>query len=101
MKLSDFDRFELGLPEYAIETFDGHYRPGCMLPTRDGRKRGNAHIIGNLEKVQQHQLRAYFLVITDAGSEMHLSLQEIDELFYMPPYVADVEEVIKHFRRKK
>lgn len=36
-----------------------------------------------------------------AGSEMHLSLQEIDELFYMPPYVADVEEVIKHFRRKK
>lgn len=73
------------LPHWAIGTTD---RPeiGAQLCTRDGRKTGNAVIIGQ-EKMRNGAL--CWSVLTDAGSHMHLTDRELNELFWPPRWLVN------------
>ncbi len=69
-------------------------RKGVQLCTRDGRRVGNAHIIDIIND-------DLFLVLTDAGNQMKLNSNEVNELYYVGEFVGDVNEIIKHFGRKE
>jgi hypothetical protein len=74
------------LPEWAISVADG-LAPGAQLCTRDGRSMGNAVIMGP-EKLTE-QGRKYWPVLTDAGTLMRLSTEEIKAAFWPPRWVMD------------
>ncbi|GEK52379.1 hypothetical protein [Vreelandella venusta] len=87
------------LPEWAIGRTDGEYVLGAQLPTRDGRRTGNAHIVG-LE--QDHRTGGTnYVILTDAGTELVMDADELDECFYPPKYVSDVKQVIAKFDNPK
>lgn len=83
------------LPDWAIGKTNGDFVLGAQLPTRDGRRMGNAHIIGILEAI--HGGFFVYRCLTDAGSEIYLNGAELDECFYPPVYVSDVAEVTRKF----
>lgn len=84
------------LPEWAIATTSGDLVPGAQLPTRDGRRCGNAHIIEvTTSKFVDNE--PLYIVMTDAGSIMRLNSVEVAELFYPPKWVSDVDEVKRRF----
>ncbi len=83
------------LPKWAICRAHGTLMLGAQLPTKDGRRMGNAHIIGEVEKDVHH----YFVVLTDAGSQLIMTEREIAECFYPPEWVSDVSEVLRKFSR--
>lgn len=63
---------------------DGSYdHIRASLPTRDGRKVGNAVVLGTscLEGNQ------WFLIATDAGNLLSLTLSETIELFHPPMFI--------------
>jgi hypothetical protein len=80
------DDIEL-LPEWASQAItDGSYRHiRAALPTRDGRRTGNATVAGFIHK-HGHDL---IVVITDAGNILRLTDNEIRELFYPPQWVME------------
>lgn len=59
---------------------------GAQLCTRDGRKVGNAVIAGTQQERHGHLL---WPVLTDAGTVLHLSTAEVEELFYQPQWLMD------------
>lgn len=68
------------LPEWAVRRATGDYFEQCAaLPTRDGRRTGNATVISVDNGVA--------LVRTDAGNEMRLTQNELEELFWPPVFV--------------
>lgn len=87
------------LPPWAIGYAKGEYVLGAQLPTRDGRRCGNAHIID--QSVEPVHGQTVFQILTDAGSDMRLLASEIYELFYPPVWVSDVGEVIRKFGRNQ
>lgn len=86
------------LPEWAIGRTDGQYVLGAQLPTRDGRRMGNAHITDIREGCLGTDQRFYG-VLTDAGTELVMTASELYECFYPPKYVSDVKEVLRKFSR--
>lgn len=79
--------FEELLPEWAEDKANGNYRHiHCALPTRDGRRTGNA-VNAGIYKNATDQHGTIYNVITDAGNIIHCSEREMDELFYPPEYV--------------
>jgi hypothetical protein len=66
------------------------------MPTRDGRRCGNAHIIG-IHRVT-NSMKGYVL-LTDAGNVLEFLEQEIHEYFYPPTWVADVDEIKRRFQK--
>lgn len=87
------------LPDWAIGTTDGELVLGAQLPTKDGRRCGNAHIIGLKippELVTESNLQQYH-VLTDAGNTMKLAADEVDELFHPPKFVSDVADINRRF----
>jgi len=89
---------EVPLPEWAVGHADGQYVLGAQLPTRDGRRMGNAHIISTLSPANQCEAEFnQFTILTDAGTEMVMNGRELAECFYPPQYVSDVKEVLRKF----
>lgn len=89
----------LPMPDWAINRAHGEYVLGAHLPTRDGRKAGNAHIIAFEYGTGVLNGMEIFVLLTDAGSELRLIKEEIADLFYRPEWVSDVERVKRTFHR--
>lgn len=87
------------IPEWAIKRYEGVLEMGTQLPTKDGRRVGNAHIIDIMPAMSAHFQTAY-TVLTDAGNRLVLTVDEIKELFHEPMWVADFTEVIVRFSRE-
>lgn len=86
------------LPDWATSATHGELVLGAQLPTKDGRKVGNAHIV-DIRPGCLGTGKEYYTVLTDAGSRIHLTRVEIGELFYPPTWVSDVAEVERKFSR--
>ncbi len=71
------------LPPWAGRAATGAYlEVGAILPTRDGRKIGNAVVIA-----AWHGDGSKGRILTDAGSVLLLSLGELREFFHEPIFV--------------
>lgn len=81
------------LPPWAIGEALGDYTlPGALLPTRDGRRTGNAILV----KEKRH---GTFFVVTDSGNYLLMTLEEMKQLFYPPKWVSRVWDhpgVLRH-----
>lgn len=95
----DFNYKDYPIPDWAIGSCNGAYVIGAQLPTRDGRRCGNAHIIG-VEQARWDKTVHVYTVLTDAGTRMQLTTSEVDELFHSPKWISPVEEVIRKFGTK-
>lgn len=87
------------LPEWAIERIYNELVIGAQLPTKDGRKCGNAHIVA-MQPAFWNPDEILHTVLTDAGSEMRLTKEEVEELFYPPTFRAELSEILRKFRRQ-
>jgi len=69
-------------PSWAKDLADGYMCLGAALPTRDGRRTGNATLVSvNPDGTAK--------VLTDAGNRMVLTHNELEELFYEPVWTMD------------
>ena len=92
------------MPEYAVGlNLSGNAVVGSQLHTRDGRRVGNAYVVG-IEYVDDPTDTSdvsigmpIFLCVTDAGNRLKLTVEEVDSLFYISNLVADPLEVLKRF----
>lgn len=92
------DYIEEPLPYWASYKGDGYYMiEGAMLPTRDGRRLGNAYVdtIDSYYYNVNQELIIFAICYTDIGSKMRLTLAELKEMFYPPPYVMNKFEARK------
>ena len=81
----DIDAFEM--PEWAKAKAEGDYTlPNAALPTRDGRRTGNAVTIG-LSDRQWKDCDTTYMVITDAGNILRVTENEMKFYFHPPEYV--------------
>ena len=92
------------MPEYAVGlNLSGNAVVGSQLHTRDGRRVGNAYVVGIEYMVDPTDTSdapisiPIFLCVTDAGNRLKLTAEEIDFLFYISNLVADPLEVLKRF----
>lgn len=74
------------LPEWAVARTD---RPviGAMMPTRDGRKIGNAWIIAHWPESDAWE------VLTESGNQLAFTSRELNEFFHPPEFVGDVDDI--------
>ena len=79
------------LPEWSIGMAHGEFCEGAQCPTKDGRRHGNAHVIRVENEV--------YTVLTDAGTTMRMSLNELRAAFWPPAWVSDTDQVIHKFGR--
>jgi hypothetical protein len=86
------------LPHWAIGTTNGELVLGAQLPTRDGRRCGNAHIVDITPPTDWSQGSCIYTVLTDAGTQLKLTAAEIVRLYYQPRWVSDVNEVLHKFK---
>ena len=97
--LAIVEEWEHILPPYAIRRArEGMLEVGAQLCTRDGRRMGNAHII----KAKLGVLgtgRLYYTLLTDAGTVLTMNSTEINECFWPPRLISDVNEVLRKFAR--
>ena len=89
------------IPSWAIRKANQILAVGAQLPTRDGRRTGNAHIIAieNWNNTSGMTGRPVYVVLTDAGSVIRCVAEEVHELFHLPMWVSDVNEVMIRFGR--
>lgn len=74
-------------PKWAVGLATQRMELGALLPTKDGRRCGNATVI----KLEDHpSLGAVATVRTDAGSEFVVTDREIRELFHDPQWIKQV-----------
>lgn len=76
-------------PDWAASVSDGTLQPNQQLCTRDGRRVGNAVIVRKLTKADFE----YWAVLTDIGTLINFTDNEIDELFYRGPYLMHAHDV--------
>lgn len=74
------------LPPWAIARAREPFTVGASLPTRDGRRTGNAVIVSIRGTPELRVVE----VVTDAGNMMVLSTAEVGELFHQPEFVMDL-----------
>lgn len=89
---------EARLPEWAVARAHGMLLEGAQLPTRDGRRMGNAHIIRIVPSTHDMPSLNY-LILTDAGNTVVFSESEIREQFYPPEFIGTVSDIIDKFWR--
>ena len=77
---------ELGLPEWATGVSSTPII-GSQLCTRDGRRMGNAVIVGSED--DNDWGRPMFTCVTDVGTIMKLTALEIEECFHPLHFVMD------------
>lgn len=98
--VEDFEYEDYPIPEWAVGVCKGDYVLGAQLPTRDGRRCGNAHIIHIVPAPWDESVSVH-TVLTDAGTTMKLTRNELEELFHSPMWISSVEEVIRKFGSKE
>lgn len=79
------------IPHWAIGTTTDYLAIGAQLCTRDGRRCGNAVTTA---VVTRHGCNVA-VVVTDMGTKMHLTESELQELFYPPEWLMDVNPIGK------
>jgi len=72
------------LPEWAQNTLKGNIPVKAVLPTKDGRRVGNA-IVFHIGELWDQKT---WWIITDAGTVLRLTHNELAELFHQPLYQA-------------
>jgi len=87
----------LYIPEWAIAEATELLEVGCDLPTKDGRRTGNAHILDI--GYSRHTGDLLYLIITDAGNTFNMDAAEVKERFHPPKYVSSVENILINFNR--
>lgn len=87
------DGFLCPLPQWAERhAFVGGLELGSQLPTRDGRRHGNAVVVDLIRAAPGSVEVCGFLVITDAGNEMTFTCAEIEDEFYPPMFIMRRDE---------
>ena len=82
------DNYEEPLPEWASGLAHNDYtKIGACLPTRDGRKVGNATVVSKRQSAFIKE--EVYVVVTDAGNRMTLEYAELEEFFYPPIYTTN------------
>ena len=79
---------DLPRPDWAIASTISWVAVGAQLRTRDGRVTGNAVVVDY--PVLRHDL-VLAEVVTDAGTQFFFTKRELEEFFYQPERVMDVE----------
>lgn len=87
------------IPEWAVRKACGVLEIGTQLPTKDGRRFGNGHII-DIEHRSIGRHAHVYTVLTDAGNRIKLTAVEIEQCFHEPQWIADIGEVIVKFSRQ-
>jgi hypothetical protein len=93
------------IPKWASGYACGNYmQKGAQLSTKDGRKIGNAVVVGFSEEILEQACDGEWgyvpetaHVITDFGNRLRLSLIELEQLYYPPKWVMKWEEVKEHY----
>ena len=77
------------MPHWAKSKANGDYTlPMAQLPTRDGRRTGNA-VNWGLSTSQRDPHGLTYLIVTDSGTIMRLNHNELIQLFYPPEFVME------------
>ena len=94
----DFTITDLRKPYWASGPANGKYVLGAVLPTRDGRRTGNAKIMAicGVDYADGTPSQTNYLVKTDGGNSLWLSGSELEELFYPPEWVAYIAKRQTH-----
>jgi hypothetical protein len=92
------DEIEEPLPPWASSHNEGDYTHiGASLATRDGRNHGNAFVdmrinetidVGGFEGFREIVV---YLVKTEAGNSMRLTLNEMQRMFYPPKWNTKID----------
>lgn len=69
---------------------------GAQLRTKDGRRIGNAVLIGS----EQQQGLTLYQVVTDVGTLVNFTERELEEMFHQPDYTMNVETHTGYRRAK-
>lgn len=91
------------MPNWAVcANGRGEIKPGAQLQTRDGRRCGNAFVISLVDQSELPVSRREdtWLCLTDAGTSIKLTVNEINEMFWIGDYLANPDEVLKRFGKK-
>lgn len=84
------------LPHWASGYANGEFVLGSILPTKDGRITGNACIYGISIG---HKGKALYHCITDAGNVARKNIEELNERFHPPKYIASETEILKRIQK--
>lgn len=75
------------LPPWATGMAKGWTDIGAQLCTKDGRRIGNAVLIGSVEL----HGRTFYQVVTDIGTTVRFTEEELGETFYQPVYTMAID----------
>lgn len=78
------DQTDHPLPEWAMKRANGYTLAYTALPTRDGRRCGNAVNVGPCISLNPETT---YKVVTDAGNILKCTERELRELFHEPEYI--------------
>jgi hypothetical protein len=88
----NYDSDDVLLPPWADRLAHGDYRVvGAMLPTRDGRKMGNATLL--LWTLSKSGDAAVATIRTDAGNEVRMTERELEDQFWPPTWLRKKDGV--------
>lgn len=73
----------VNLPSWA-SGFTDTFEVGAIIPTKDGRKVGNAVIISSVTT----NVDTFYTIKTDIGNVLTLTLKELESYFYPPTYLS-------------
>ena len=88
--------FEGQLPEWAIALRHGEIPVGVQLCTKDGRRVGN----GFLMHIWDSELFPLYIVLTDMGNTMQLTLEELNEYYHVGMYVCSLQRIQQDITQK-
>ena len=88
----------LHIPPWATKRAAG-LEVGAQLPTRDGRKTGNAHIV-RITPAPRGRIGLHYLILTDGGNSFVMTEPEIEAQYYPPEFVGNLSQIIKKFWRE-
>lgn len=103
-----FEQTHGPLPEWAVaRNFGYELIPGAQLCTLDGRRHGNGWIV-DTEKLKLHapenpnhfqDYKTFYRCITDAGSTMTFTEQELRTAFTIGDWICTKERILRDFDR--
>ena len=83
-----FGMGEILIPDWACDISDGTYRQlGAQLCTRDGRRVGNAFVVGIHSNELSPGDEPMTTIRTDMGNEVVMNTSELMGCFYPPKWI--------------
>jgi len=89
----DASQFPQWLPHWADAKLDGDWVVNAQLPTKDGRKMGNAIILSTEEVVWDDKPVTLYTILTDFGTQCRLTVSELNWFFHPPQWRMIAERV--------